>query len=136
MPNPTSQGSPPLIKVVTLLKRKKGMSREEFKDFYENNHSKLFEEYLAMPGIVRYVRRYVTPIADGITGEVRDCGFDVFMEVWLNDPELYKTWTSGAMMGPEYRAFIAEEEARLFDRDQIYVSVVEEIDSVLPDGSS
>lgn len=126
----------PLIKVVTFLKRKKGMTREEFRDFYENNHAALFVKYLSNPGIVRYARRYVTAIPDAITGETKDTGFDSLTEVWLNDPELYRAWTSGEMMGDDFRAFVAAEEEHLFDRDQIHVCVVEEVDSVLSQHSS
>ena len=122
----------PLIKVVTMLKRKNGMTREEFRDFYENNHAKLFVKYLTHPSIVRYARRYVTPIPDAITSELRDTSFNSLTEVWLNDRELYESWTSGAMMGEEFRTFVAQEEEYLFDRDQIFVCVVEEVDSVLP----
>ena len=111
------------------------MTREKFRDFYENNHDKLFVKYLSHPGIVRYVRRYVTPIPDAITGEIHDTGFDSLTEVWLNDRELYEAWTSGAMMGEDFRAFVAKEEEHPFDRDQIHVCVVEEVDSVLPHAS-
>ena len=46
-----------MFKTVCLLKRRPGMSLEEFKDYYENYHSKIGEKVL--PDGVHYVRRYV-----------------------------------------------------------------------------
>lgn len=108
------------------------MTREEFQDYYENNHCKLFEKYLATPGFVRYVRRYVTPVSDAISQETQDIGFDVVMEIWLDDREVFESWTSGRLFGEEFRAVIAKEEEYLFDREKICMCVVEEYDSVLP----
>jgi hypothetical protein len=52
-PSP-SKGRSTVIKVVTLLKRKQGLSREQFRDHYENVHRHLGEKYL-FPHAIRYV---------------------------------------------------------------------------------
>ena len=36
-----------MIKVVTLLFKKPGLSKDEFRDYYENHHRQLGEKYLA-----------------------------------------------------------------------------------------
>ena len=45
-----------MVKVVGLFKRKPGLSMEEFKDYYENHHIKLFDEQVSHPGVLRYGR--------------------------------------------------------------------------------
>jgi hypothetical protein len=102
------------------------MSLDAFKDYYENDHSKLFEKYLPNPGWVRYVRRYVTPIPNRISGETLDTGFDVIMELWFSDRELFQSLAAGRLFGEEFRAFVAKEEEHFFDRDAIGVCMVEE----------
>jgi len=118
-----------VIKVVSLFKKKDGLSDEEFRDYYENTHSKLFDEFLSVPGVERYTRRYLTPSPDSISGKVRHCGFDVIMEVWC-DEEWYDTYFV-KQPPEEFRALIAEDEARLFDRDHMFTCVVEEYDTDL-----
>ena len=47
-----------MVKIVTLLTRKPGMSREEFIDHYETHHRKIGEKYLG--GFAsKYQRRYL-----------------------------------------------------------------------------
>ena len=46
-------------KILLLMKRKPGISMEEFRDHYENNHIPLCRPY--MSGIARYFRRYLEP---------------------------------------------------------------------------
>ena len=51
---------------------------EEFIDYYENQHSRLSERLGRSPSIpnaVRYVRRYLTPERNPVTGEVIDPGY-------------------------------------------------------------
>lgn len=112
-----------MIKVLSFFKRNPRLTHEEFRNYYETKHSKLFEKYLAMPGIERYFRRYLTPVSDSITGEVRDTGFDVVMEVWLSDPSWYDNFDQ------DFRDFIAEDEEILFDRKNMYFHMVEEFET-------
>jgi hypothetical protein len=118
-----------VIKVVGLFKKKDGLSTEQFRDYYENVHSRLFSEHLAVPGVARYTRRYLEPIPDSITGNVRHAGFDVIMEVWC-DEDWYRSYFVDQPPAA-FRALVAEDEERLFDRDQMYVYVVHEHDTDL-----
>jgi hypothetical protein len=118
-----------MIKVVMLFKRKEGISREEFRDYYENNHAKLFEPYLRHPGVKRYVRRYLTPMPDQISGEFRDSGFDVITEVWV-EQDFFDLYYSESL-DPEFRALIAEDEEKFLDRPQMFKHTVEEFDTDL-----
>jgi len=64
-------------KLLLFLKRKPGLSLEEFRDYYENRHIPLVMTYMA--GAERYFRRFV----EHPTGQELD--FDVITEVWLKD---------------------------------------------------
>ena len=118
-----------MIKVVSLFKKKDGLSDEEFRDYYENNHSNLFADHLKVPGVKRYTRRYLEPIPDSITGAVRHSGFDVIMEVWC-DEEWYTNYFVNQVPA-DFRALVAEDEEKLFDRNQMYTHIVKEYDTDL-----
>jgi hypothetical protein len=121
-----------LIKVMMFFKKKDGLSDEEFKDHYENEHTALFEKYLELPGVERYVRRYLAPIADTISGETRSSGFDVVTEVWFSDPKLFESFRQGTLYPEDFRQLIAADEATFFDRENIYWATLDEHDSKLP----
>ena len=57
-----------MIKVVTTLRKKKNMSTEDFRDYYERKHRLIGEKYLSGYAI-RYVRHYMNPITqiDGVS---------------------------------------------------------------------
>jgi hypothetical protein len=120
-----------MIKVIGLLKRKPGMSPEEFRNYYETYHRVLGEKYLR-PFAVRYMRRYLTPFADPITGNLPEQSCDVVLEIWYPDKATYdlagKTFSQ-----PEVAGEIAEDEENLFDRPSNRFFFVEEADSKLGD---
>ncbi|MEU9546565.1 EthD domain-containing protein [Streptomyces mirabilis] len=118
-----------MIKMVGIFKKKEGMSDEEFREYYENVHCPLFNEYLKKPGVERWTRRYLTPIAPPITGEVADSGFDVIVEIWC-DETFYKSFFVDPMPA-EFRAMVVEDEKNLFDRDHMYMYLADEYDTDL-----
>ncbi|MFV8816131.1 EthD domain-containing protein [Haliea sp. E17] len=118
-----------MLKLVSLMKRKPGLSMAEFIDAYESlrdGHRLLGERYLR-PHAVRYVRRFLTPVATAAHAAVEN-DYDVLMEIWFPD-----RYTFDAVMArlaqPDIAAEIAEDEARLFDRDSIRSFFVEEYES-------
>lgn len=119
-----------MIKVVMFFKRREGLSAEEFRDYYETKHVKLFDGLRETAGVERYIRRYLTPIADPIAGIVRPSGFDVVMELWFSTREVFETHFKGTQ-DPKFRAIVEADEARLFDRSQIYANIVDEVDTDL-----
>jgi hypothetical protein len=117
-------------KVVGLFKKREGMSDEDFRDHFETTHVHLFDEYLKMPGVKAYRRRYLKPIAAAITGEVHDeSDFDVIMELWSDD-EWFEYWWVGQPPA-ELRQLVAEDEEKLFDRDSMQLYVVDEVETDL-----
>lgn len=119
-------GQEGILKLVFLLKRKPGMSVVEFRDYYERNHRKLAEK--AMPGALRYVRRYVTPQPNPITSEAIELPFDVVMELW---------WPSRAAWD-ELQASIADSEigrAIYEDEEKLFASHLNPVFTVLESDS-
>lgn len=114
-----------MIKRISFFKRRAGMTHEEFREYYETKHVKVFEKHLARPGIEYYARRYLSPVPDSITGAVRETGFDVVMEVWLSDPNWYDPFDE------EFLKIVAEDEERLFDREHMYFYTVDECETDL-----
>lgn len=115
-----------MIKVVTTLKKKAGLSTEEFRAYYENNHRLIGEKYLSGYA-VKYVRRYLEPMpgADGVCHEPE---YDVLLELWFPDQD---TWQACAanLSTPEAAREIARDEEQLFDRSRKRSYVVKEVES-------
>lgn len=115
------------VTVITLLKRRKGMSREDFRAYYETSHRRIGERVLAGYA-TRYVRRYLTP-SDGAD---QPCDADVVMEIDFPD-EATRDACFAALARPETAAMIATDEERLFDRSRIRMFSVTESESKLPE---
>ncbi|CCA92243.1 MULTISPECIES: EthD domain-containing protein [unclassified Novosphingobium] len=114
------------VTVITLLKRREGMSREDFRDYYETSHRHIGEKVLSGYA-TRYVRRFLTP-TDGVD---QTCDADVVMEIDFPD-EATRDACFAAMGDPETIAMIVEDEKKLFDRSRIRTFSVTEAVSDLP----
>jgi len=113
-----------MFKLITLLKRRPGMSTEAFRAYYEGNHRLIGEKYLA--GFAeRYVRRYIEPLPGG-----GDPPHDVVMEIWLPDRARFEALMQ-RLSEPEVAAEIAQDEERLFDRAATLTFTVTEVASAL-----
>ena len=122
-----------MIKMVTLLKRKPGMSMEDFINYYETKHSKIGEKYLSSHA-VRYVRRYLRPLPDSIMpNTMEDQFYDVVMEIWYPDRSAMEA-AFADLSTSEAQAEITDDEAKLFDRSRIHFYMVEEHESDLGEG--
>lgn len=113
------------VTVITLLKRRQGMSPQDFRAYYEGNHRKIGEAVLSGYA-TRYVRRYLTPM-DGID---QPFDFDVVMEIDFPD-EPTRDACFAALGNPQTLAMIVEDEERLFDRSRIRTFTVTESASVM-----
>jgi len=108
------------ITLITLLKRREGMSKADFIAYYEAHHRVIGEQVLAGYA-TRYVRRYLHPM-DG-EDQIHDA--DVVMEIDFPDRATMDAFFAAAGH-PDTAAMIAEDEARLFDRARIRTVTVEE----------
>lgn len=78
-----------MLKQVSMMKRHPDLTLEEFVDRYENHHAK-FGETLFAPSH-RFVRRYVQPEINPLTGELVELDFDVIMEIWWQSRQDFET---------------------------------------------
>jgi hypothetical protein len=113
-----------IYKVLIMLKRRPGMSVAEFRDYYENHHRPLAGKY-AVPGMCRYVRRYLDPLPHLDTKEVTEPEFDVITELWFDRKDAFDgiVWMVSEGQLP---ADVLEDEHKVFDRARTrYVLVTE-----------
>ncbi|MDE2561796.1 MAG: EthD domain-containing protein [Sphingomonadales bacterium] len=114
------------ITLVTLLKRREGMSKADFTAYYETNHRRIGEDVLS--GFAsRYVRKHLVPV----DGETQECDADVVLQITFPDQERMDAFFAHAGK-PDIAAMIAEDEEKLFDRSRIRVFTVEQHESDLP----
>jgi EthD domain len=113
------------VTVVTLLKRRPGMTKADFIAYYEASHRVIGEQVLRGYA-TRYVRRFLFP-TDGVETEHDP---DVLTEITFSD-EVTRAACFAAMADPAIMAMIVADEEKLFDRSRIKTFEVEERDSEL-----
>jgi hypothetical protein len=121
--------SNPEVTVVTLLKRKAGMSREAFVDYYESRHAVLATR--VVPGLIDYRRLYLDPDHMAFGMPAASPGYDVITMLVFADRAAYQE-AFAALSNVEISQQIAEDEEQLFDRSCIRAWIVDQRRSVLP----
>jgi len=119
-----------MIKLVTLLSKKPGMSREAFIAHYETHHRLIGEKYLKGYA-AKYQRRYLLAPEPEESASV-DLPFDVLMEIWFPDQPRMEAAMAIITSDAAQEEIVADEE-RLFDRALIRSYVVEEHESEMPE---
>jgi translation initiation factor 2B subunit (eIF-2B alpha/beta/delta family) len=120
-----------MLKQVVFLKKRDDMTMEQFMEYYENQHSQLSKKMGAKPSLPnaqRYVRRYITPEKNPLTGEVLASGYDCIMEIWWNSRADFEAAMKG-LADPAMLQIRMEDERKLFASNNNPVCVVEEYDS-------
>ena len=106
-------------------------------DYYENQHSQLSKRAGRAPSIpnaARYVRRYLKPEKNPVTGEVIDSGYDCIMEIGWNSRADFEA-SQKIISDPARLPMIKEDEVKLFASHSNPVCTVEEFDSPMgPNG--
>lgn len=116
-----------MIKLLTLLKRRPGMSMQEFIEHYEGRH-RLIGETVLKPHACRYVRRYLQPVPHVVTGAVEESEHDVVMEIWFENQGCMDAFAAAAAEPGMWRE-IVEDEERLFDRSKMRQFTLTEYES-------
>jgi EthD domain len=114
------------VTILTLLKRRPGMSKADFISYYETHHRLIGEKVLG-PWATRYERKHLHPM----DGSDIDYDFDVAMEIEFADEESMAACFA-AMADPDTRQEITEDEERLFDRPRLRSYRVENHRSEMP----
>jgi uncharacterized protein (TIGR02118 family) len=113
----------PAVKIMAMLKRKAGLSMEEFIDYYENHHVPLIRRIV--PYMQDYRRNYVRGGSSGRPkdGTGPDC--DVITEAWFASREDFAKFKAEGL-NAESREAITQDELKFLDRDFIRLFVVDE----------
>jgi hypothetical protein len=120
-----------MLKQLVLLKRRPGMTLEEFEEYYETRHSLLGIKY--MPLARRYFRRYVKPEPNPVTGQVVELDFDVITEIWWDNREDFEA-TMKTIGEAELNTIFREDEKNIFSSHNNAVFTVEELESTMARG--
>jgi len=116
-----------MVKLIALLKRRPGMTLEEFREYYETTHAK-FAEPLRGGLAVRYVRRYLMPVVHPMLGsKAEEPEFDAMMEMWFKDQAQFDA-AMKLFSDPVLGKAIKDDEYKLFDVAKIRHFIVEEVD--------
>jgi uncharacterized protein (TIGR02118 family) len=112
-----------MIKVSVMLKRKPGMSPEEFRRYWREVHAPLL---LKQPALMRHVRKYVHcySIADAFAGVPGvSSEFDGIAELWGDSVEDVKR----GLAEPAYLGVIRPDEEKFLDVPNCVFMVTEEV---------
>jgi uncharacterized protein (TIGR02118 family) len=85
-----------MYKVAALIKRKPGLSRAEFMEYYERSHAPLARK--CFPQIVQYRRNFIDLNGAIIMPGMPEPDFDSVTEIWYRDREAYDEMLSTHFM--------------------------------------
>jgi len=111
-----------MYKMIFGAKRKPGMSREDFGQYWTTTHA---QKAMRVPGM----KRYVINLAPDLSGTGREMPYDGFAEVWFESGEAMRA----SARSPEIRVVLADEP-NLFDISTRFSVIVEE--HVMVEGTS
>jgi uncharacterized protein (TIGR02118 family) len=97
-----------MIKVMTFVRRRPGLTREEFLAYWLNHHAPLV---MSVEGFWRHVRKYRQNHALDAEQVFGAAGFDGCAELWFDDVEGLRQ----AIADPGYTNIIRPDELRCFD---------------------
>ena len=128
-----------MFKQICFFRKRPDMTMDEFLDYYENQHSQLSKRQgraPSLPNAQRYVRRYLKPEKNPVTGQVIDPGYDCIMEIWWNSREDFER-SQAIISSPDRLPAIKEDELNLFASHDNPVCTVIEYDSPMgPQGEA
>lgn len=117
-------------RVFVLLKRKPGLSFEEFRAHYEGSHALLGEKYFGHL-FASYRRNYI-PVGVRLDNQQPvENAYDCLTELVFKDAEGYQE-LKRIVGDPEIRRTLIEDEERFLDRAACANAVSEPIESRLP----
>ncbi|QQN73423.1 EthD domain-containing protein [Croceicoccus sp. YJ47] len=114
------------ITLMSIFRRRAGMSHAAFVDYYETVHRLIGEEVLAGYA-TRYVRRFTTPL----DGEERGDEVDVVLEIDFPTQERMDAFFA-SVQDPKIAAMIADDEKNLFDSPTMRSYLLDERKSDMP----
>lgn len=110
-----------MFKTLAFVKRKDGISRDEFRTYYETRHAALVAQIA--PGARCYRRNYLT-FGEPANVNFDELDFDVVTELEFSNRDEFERW-SATMRAPEVRKQIIADMANFADPEKFRVCVVE-----------
>jgi hypothetical protein len=101
-----------MLKLILLFRRKPGMSRDDFIDYYERVHAPLSVEKI--PGIALYRRMYLEPGMAPFGHPTTEPGFDVVTEIGFERQDDYDAAVR-AFTSPTLGELFYADMQQLFD---------------------
>jgi hypothetical protein len=119
-----------MLKLIALIPRKPGLSREEFIKYYETKHVPLILRYF--PQIEKYIRNY--PVKDEnfhYEGNKISPGvpYDAVTEIWLKDQAAYEDMMKMFLDDPGKFTGLVEDEKNFIDITRSVEYLAEERES-------
>jgi uncharacterized protein (TIGR02118 family) len=108
--------------MVALLKRRSGMSMQEFIEYYEKRHAVLARELL--PELRDYRRNYVMHV--GPRSNAVDPDFDVITEMYFDDAAAAQAMYDRLRSDTVLARRMQEDEAALFDCGRFVILALDE----------
>ena len=115
-----------MFKAIVMIKRRKGMTMEEFIDYYESTHIPLALKFV--PNLKKNVRHYLTSYGNDVYGANSEPPFDVYTEIWFDDREDFELGMK-YLTEPETAKIIGKDEENLFDKSSIRFMTMEEYET-------
>jgi uncharacterized protein (TIGR02118 family) len=115
-----------MFKLITMARRKPGLSMDEFRDYYEKRHSVLVQKLTPLMG--RYTRNYLTPLDSALA--VGDAAsYDCVTEAWFDSEADFHRSLQSLVADIEKTTALAKDEENLFDRSTIRIFTAVEVES-------
>jgi hypothetical protein len=116
-----------MSRVFVLLKRKPGMSFDDFRNHYESSHAKLGEKYFGHL-FASYRRNYIPEGRRFSDGSMGENAYDCLTELVFRDPDGYQELRR-IVSDPEIQSILKEDEAKFLDRSMCVNAPAEPIES-------
>ena len=119
-----------MIKLVMCLHRRPDLTREQFQDYWLNQHGPFFQEHAGAMRSKRYVQSHTvsTPLNDGLR-ESRSMvpEYDGVAEVWF-ESEQDMVEAMSTPEGQELGAALLEDEGNFIDHSRSAAFIVREVE--------
>lgn len=123
-----------MIKIIYFLKRKNGITHEQFREHYESSHVVLAKKYVGHL-MKDYIRNYPTfallnpsNIPEGTDPVPYDIGYDCITEMHVENQAAVDEMTR-IFNEPDINPILVEDELRFLDRDQTVMIMVEVVNN-------
>ena len=108
-----------MVKLVAFLKRREGMTREEFYKHWEGHHGPLIR---STPELARHIVRYEQHRRLPAPGWSGSPGFDGITIQWLESLEAFQAFCAE----PTYAELILPDEEKFLDKEALVWMMTEE----------